>query len=140
MFFSQGSVLTPITILQPQAGCAALPAPRSAPAPVQRVVVAEWLGLAKKPQPGAVRGLSGITECEEELQVVQWGREKEGGGVRVVHPLHHSRDVSKGHFLPGGGISRCWGILSLSVPMTRPSGGDSAGNRCSTVSVKGSIM
>lgn len=45
--------------------------------------------------------------------MVQWGREKEGGGVRVVLPLHHSRDVSQGHFLPEGGISSVLGYPEL---------------------------
>lgn len=41
--------------------------------------------------------------------MVQWGREKEGGGVRVALPSHHSRDLSKGRFLPEGGISSVLG-------------------------------
>lgn len=45
--------------------------------------------------------------------MVQWGREEEGGGVRVVLPLLHSRDVSKGLFLPGGGINSVLGHPEL---------------------------
>lgn len=41
--------------------------------------------------------------------MVQGGREKEGGGVRVVLPSHHSRDLSKGRFLPEGGVSSVLG-------------------------------
>lgn len=38
-------------------------------------------------------------------------------------------------------LAACWGILSLSVPVTRLSGGDSDGNRWPyTVSEKGSIV
>lgn len=41
--------------------------------------------------------------------MVQWARQKEGGGVRVVLPLQRSGDVSKGLFLPEGGISSVLG-------------------------------
>lgn len=45
--------------------------------------------------------------------MVQWGREKVEGGVRVVLPLHHSGVVSQGHFLPEGGISSVLGHPEL---------------------------
>ena len=47
--------------------------------------------------------------------MVRQGREMEGGGVRVLLPPHHSPpgtfpgDISKGHFLLGGGVSSVLG-------------------------------
>lgn len=64
-------------------------------------------------QKAAARNCEGESVSTEEQWVVQRGREKEGGGVRVVLPLQHSGDVSKGRFLPEGGISSVLGHPEL---------------------------